>query len=91
LGKHTGVNVQRRRDDAPAAVALLDVRECECRYLGSSSSAAEKNGSDGSIAKPFCGRGVGRTQLSLRLPQRQPVAGVDALGFRAPRTCDASR
>ena len=38
-------------DDAPAAIALLDVRERERRHFRSSESAAEKNGEDGAIAQ----------------------------------------
>ena len=37
-------------DDAPAAVALLNMSEVERRYLGSPEPAAEKYGYDGAVA-----------------------------------------
>jgi hypothetical protein len=77
--------------DAPTTVALLDVSERECGNLGSSQPAAEKNGDDGSVSQALHGRGVGRTEQSLCLPQRQPVSGPDALRFRALHPCDSSR
>ena len=65
-------------DDAPAAVALLDVGERERRHFGSPKSAAEQDGQDGAIAKPAKVRDVGRAQERLRLPLRQPVPDADA-------------
>jgi hypothetical protein len=46
-------------DDAPAAIALLDVREGERRYLGASQAAAKENIQDGAIPPPLWGGGLG--------------------------------
>ena len=54
-------------NDAPAAIALLQVRECERRDLRPSETAAEKNGENGSVAQsPEC-RDIRRAQKRLRL------------------------
>jgi hypothetical protein len=38
--------------DAPAAIALLQVRESERGHLRAPQAAAEQNGEDGAIAQP---------------------------------------
>jgi hypothetical protein len=75
--------------DAPTTVALLNMSECEGRHLGSSQAAAQKDGYDGPIPQPLGGRGIGRAQERLCLPQRQPVPSADTLRFRALHSCDA--
>ena len=57
-------------NDAPAAIALLQVRERERGHLGPSQAAAEKNGENSSVAQsPECRdiRGA-QERLRLRLP-----------------------
>ena len=49
-------------DDAPAAVALLDVRERERSHFRSPQPAAQKNGQNGAIAQPAKVRDVRRVQ-----------------------------
>jgi hypothetical protein len=53
--------------DAPAAIALLDVRERERRNLGSTQPAAEKNGKNSAIAQPTHRCDIRRIQEALRL------------------------
>src|SRR5262245_17181334 len=55
-------------DDAPAAISLLDVGECERGNFGAAESAAEENGDDGPIAQPANRRHIWRAQKRLRLP-----------------------
>jgi hypothetical protein len=55
-------------NDAPAAVALLQVRESERGNLGAPQAAAEKNGENSPIApSPEC-RDIWGAQQCLRLP-----------------------
>ena len=54
--------------DAPAAIALLQVRESERGYLGAPQAAAEQNGENGAVAQsPEC-RDIRCAQQRLRLP-----------------------
>jgi hypothetical protein len=64
-------------DDAPAVIALLDVREHQRRYLGSAESAADQDRKNGAIAQLLhCGgiRGAkqrlprGDSQFPVRIP-----------------------
>jgi hypothetical protein len=75
-------------DNAPAPIALLDVRESERRHFRTSQSAAEKNREDGAIAQPDDGRDVGRTQQRLRLPLGKLVPDADAGRFDAFHPAD---
>lgn len=70
-------------DDAPAAVALLDVCEGERRDFGSSQPATQKNCADCAIAQSANRRDVGRAQQRLSLPLREPVSNADACRFDA--------
>lgn len=54
-------------DDAPAAVALLEVGERERGHFGSSQAAAQQHGEDGSVTQPAEGRSIWCAQQGLRL------------------------
>jgi hypothetical protein len=55
-------------DDAPAAIALLQVRESERGDLGPPQAAAKENGENSSVAQsPEC-RDIRGAQQRLRLP-----------------------
>ena len=58
--------------DAPASIVLLYVRHGKRRDLGSSQTATEQHGDDGTVAQPLR-RWVRRVQERLRLLQRQPI------------------
>src|ERR1700685_2309936 len=78
-------------DDAPAAIALLQVRERERGHLGAPQAAAEKNGENSSVPPSPEPRDIRRAQQRLRLPLRQPIAGAYALRLRALHAGDAGR
>src|SRR5580704_15547863 len=54
-------------NDAPAAIALLQVRERERGHLGAPQAAAEKNGENSSVAQSSERRGIRGAQQRLRL------------------------
>lgn len=64
--------------DAPAAIALLNMRERERRHFRSAQAAAQQHGNDGTIAETAQRRHIGRVEQRLRLARRQPVPGSDA-------------
>ena len=70
-------------DDAPAAIALLDVRERERRDFRGPEAATEKNGKDRAVAQPAQSRYVRCVEKRLCLASRKPVAPSDSDGFRA--------
>jgi hypothetical protein len=72
--------------DAPPAIPLLDVPECECRHFRPAQPAAQKHGEDRAVAKTFRGRDVRRIQQRLSLLDREPIPQADALGGSAPMT-----
>jgi len=55
-------------NDAPTAIALLQVREGECSHLGAPQTAAEKNREDSFVAQSPACRDVRGAQQRLRLP-----------------------
>jgi hypothetical protein len=55
-------------NDAPTAIALLQVRESERCDLGASQAAAEENSEDSSVAQPPECRYIRGAQQRLRLP-----------------------
>ena len=65
-------------DDAPTAVALLDMRKCEPCHFRTAQSASEKDGEDGTIAKSDGRRDVRLAQKRLRLPLGKPVSNANA-------------
>jgi hypothetical protein len=78
-------------NDAPAAVALLEMGKSERGNLGSPKAASEKNGEDSPIAQsPYC-RDVGSVEQTLRLAHRKPVPHADARRFRALHAGDPGR
>jgi hypothetical protein len=54
-------------NDAPAAIALLDVRKRQRCYLRSPEPAPEKNREDGAVTLAPHGVDVGRVKQALRL------------------------
>jgi len=58
----------------PATIALLDMGEGQRCHLGSSKTATEKNGQDGPVAQPFCGR--------ANSGARSPLSAASAARFR---------
>jgi hypothetical protein len=60
-------------DDAPAPVALLEVRESERGNFGSSKAAAEKHREDGAIAQAAHRCDIGRIEKALGLAYGEPV------------------
>lgn len=54
-------------NDAAAAIALLQVRECERSHLRTPQAAAEKNGENGSVAQSSECRDIRGAQQRLRL------------------------
>lgn len=73
-------------DNAPAPVALLDMREREGSHLGTPESAPKK---DDAIARPTNGRNVGSAQVCLRPALRRPVSRAVPLSLGALHSADA--
>ena len=78
-------------NNAPAAVALLNMAERDRCYLGPSEAAAEKNGEDSAVAQALYSRDIRRTEEGLRLTQRKPVSHPDSLRLHALHATDSGR
>jgi hypothetical protein len=60
-------------DNAPPAIAHLDMLHRQIRQFGAPQSASEQSGEHGAVAQSFLRANVGRVQEGLGLAQRQPV------------------
>ena len=67
----------------------LKVRDAEGHEL--ITNIFQEYGGDGTVAQSTERRDIRRTQERLCLPLREPVAGADALRFRALHAADAGR
>jgi len=76
--------------DAPAAIALLYMCECERRNLGPSEATAEQNRQHGSIPQSLYRGDIRSTQQILGLLQRQPVPDPNSRPFHALYAHDRS-
>jgi len=78
-------------DDAPASIALLDMRECERRHFRSPQPATEKDGENRPISQAANGRDVRRAQERLSLPLRQSIADANSSRLHALYAADPLR
>src|ERR1700733_14731538 len=76
-------------DDAPAVIALLDVREGQRRHLRTSEPTAEEHSKNGPIAQAPRGGDVRRVQESLGLTSGQQVSRTYTYRLRALHASDA--
>ena len=98
------IRSQRNRaaGSLPGSVSLVKLRNAAmCLYAGThvlmndqeieayQKQEAAKRDEMKRVAQPAEGRDIGCAQQSLRLPLREPVAGADALRFRALHAADA--
>ena len=78
MARHTAM-LSNEIDNAPPAIALLDVTHRERRHFGPPEAAAQEDRQDRTVAQSFGRGGIRGIQQRLRLPDREPVPQADPL------------